>query len=241
MEIRTEDGEGWCPLELKGFQGSCSSHFTKAQCGTVLAIPTCFEVRANPDIEADLTIKCAIVISFFKLFLSQRPLNTLVFPARLRGEQEDFNIGLFLDLPKISVRISQVCISAQSHWNGLVTKGRGVLIVIQCNWYKLGVWGISAVSDLGREFPSVRYLSSEGDQAWSFGSHGAECRTEKEWECLNQTTLVSEGEIPVCLHMLLKWGANENLVLLQQKEKFPLCSTRLGFHPRPPHYSKTLM
>lgn len=146
---------------------------------------------------------CHRCFSFY-FFPSQRPLNTLVFPARLKYGQEDFNMGSFLDLPKFSFRLSQVCISAQHHWNGLVTKGRGVSIVIQCNLYKLGFWGMSTVSDLEGEFPSVRYLSSEGTRAWSSGRRGAECRTGKECECLNQTRFVSKEEIPVCLHMLLK-------------------------------------
>lgn len=73
METRTEDGGGWHPRELRAFWGCCSSHFIWALCGIVLAIPTWFEVRVNPDTKADLAVKCAIVVSVFTFFLPKDP------------------------------------------------------------------------------------------------------------------------------------------------------------------------
>lgn len=181
-----------------------------------------------------------LLFDFSFFFLSQKPLNTLVFPERLKYGQEDFNIGLFLELPKISFRISQVCVSAQSHWNGLVTKGRRVLIVIQCNLYKLGVWGITRVSDLGWEFPSVRYLKelkwrNSGLELWKTWSRVQDRKgvqmSKPDRICVQRRNSSApphafEGQVKT-------WFC--------YSEKENSHSTGLGFHPRLPHYSKTLM
>lgn len=66
------------------------------------------------------------------------------------------------------------------------------------------------------EFPSVRYLSSEGAPALSSGGHGRRLQGREGVEMSKpDNNFVSKEETSLHLHMLLKRGASENLILLQ--------------------------